>query len=139
MRERSLRILLLEDNPADAELVTDVLRRRGLGAVTERADTKEGFLRSVRDFAPDVVLSDHSLAQFNAPGGLRLLQATRPATPLIVVSGALDERAIVESLRAGAEDFVVKTNLSRLRPAIDAALAVRQPLEKLSQIGRAHV
>ena len=132
MRERSLRILLLEDNPADAELVTDVLRRTRLDAVTERADTKEGFLRAVRDFAPDVVLSDHSLAQFNAPAALRLLQATRPATPLIVVSGALDERAIVESLRAGAEDFVLKTNLSRLRPAIDAALAVRQPLEQLS-------
>jgi DNA-binding NarL/FixJ family response regulator len=112
--------------------VTDVLRRAGLDTVTERVDTKERFLHAVRDFAPDVVLSDHSLAQFNAPAALRLLRATRPATPLIVVSGALDERAVVESLRAGAEDFVLKTNLSRLRPAIDAALAVRRPLDKLS-------
>jgi DNA-binding NarL/FixJ family response regulator len=128
MPERSLRILLLEGSPADARLVTDVLRRAGLDTVTERVDTKERFLHAVRDFAPDVVLSDHSLAQFNAPAALRLLRATRPATPLIVVSGALDERAVVESLRAGAEDFVLKTNLSRLRPA----LAVRRPLDKLS-------
>src|SRR3989442_15791529 len=132
MRERALRVLLLEDSPADAELVTHELRRAGLDAVTQRVDTKDAFVRAVRDFDPDLVLSDHSLAQFNSTAALRLLPTIRPATPLIVVAGALDAQTVVDCLKAGAEDYVLKSNLSRLRSAIDAALAARRPLERLS-------
>jgi len=132
MRQPTLRILLLEDSPADAELVTLELRHAGLDAVTQRVDTEDAFVRAVRDFAPDVVLSDHSLAQFNSTAALRLLPTIRPATPLIVVAGALDAQTVVDCLKAGAEDYVLKGNLSRLRSAIDAALAVRRPLERLS-------
>ena len=132
MRQPTLRILLLEDSPADAELVTLELRHAGLHAVTQRVDTEDAFVRAVRDFAPDVVLSDHSLAQFNSTAALRLLPTIRPATPLIVVAGALDAQTVVDCLKAGAEDYVLKGNLSRLRSAIDAALAVRRPLERLS-------
>src|SRR5947199_301294 len=77
MRQPTLRILLLEDSPADAELVTLELRHAGLDAVTQRADTEDAFVRAVRDFAPDVVLSDHSLAQFNSTAALRLPRARR--------------------------------------------------------------
>src|SRR2546422_727577 len=73
MRQPTLRILLLEDSPADAELVTLELRHAGLDAVTQRADTEDAFVRAVRDFAPDVVLSDHSLAPFNSTAAPRLL------------------------------------------------------------------
>src|SRR2546425_45547 len=132
MRQPTLRILLLEDSPADAELVTLELRHAGLDAVTQRVDTEDAFVRAVRDFAPDVVLSDHSLAQFNWTAALRLLPTIRPATRLIVVAGALDAQTVVDCLKAGAEDYVLKGNLSRLRSAIDAALAVRRPLERLS-------
>jgi DNA-binding NarL/FixJ family response regulator len=132
MHEPPLRVLLLEDSPADAELVTHELQRAGFDAVTVRVDTKEAFLRALSEFAPQVVLSDHSLARFNATAALQLLHATLPATPLIVVSGALDVPRAVECLKEGAEDYVLKTNLSRLRLAIDAALAVRRPLQKLS-------
>src|SRR6059036_264848 len=108
MRQPTLRILLLEDSPADAELVTLELRHAGLDAVTQRADTEDAFVRAVRDFAPDVVLSDHSLAQFNSTAALRLLPTIRPATPLIVVAGALDAQTVVDCLKAGAEDYVLK-------------------------------
>src|SRR5436309_2757544 len=81
MRQPTLRILLLEDSPADAELVTLELRHAGLDAVTQRADTEDAFVRAVRDFAPDVVLSDHSLAQFNSTAALRLLPTIRTAQP----------------------------------------------------------
>jgi DNA-binding NarL/FixJ family response regulator len=61
------------------------------------------------------------------------LRSVRPRTPLIVVTGALREDVAVTSLRAGAADLVLKDNLSRLRPAIEAALAEREPLERLSR------
>ena len=132
MSDRPLRILLFEDRPADAELVKLALERAGVPGVTRVADTSDAFADALREFAPDIVLSDHSLARFNAVAALQLLRATRPTVPLIVVAGALDERAAVETLKAGAEDFILKTNLGRLRPAIDAALAVRRPLDRLS-------
>jgi len=132
MSDCPLRILLLEGRPADAELVEHELKRARFPAVTRVVDTSDAFAQALREFAPDVVLSDHSLAQCNAVAALRLLRATCPTVPLIVVAGALDERAAVETLKAGANDFILKANLSRLRPAIDAALAVRRPLDKLS-------
>src|SRR5437763_4602340 len=132
MSDRPLRILLFEDRPADAELVKLALERAGVPGVTRVADTSDAFADALREFAPDIVLSDHSLARFNAVAALQLLRAIRPTVPLIVVAGALDERAAVETLKAGAEDFILKTNLGRLRPAIDAALAVRRPLDRLS-------
>src|SRR5207245_2145852 len=78
MRQPTLRILLLEDSPADAELVTLELRHAGLDAVTQRVDTEDAFVRAVRDFAPDVVLSDHSLAQFNSTAAPRTAQPPPP-------------------------------------------------------------
>src|SRR3989442_1959879 len=132
MRERALRVLLLEDSPADAELVTHELRRAGLDAVTQRVDTKDAFVRAVRDFDPDLVLSDHSLAQFNSTAALRLLPTIRPATPPIGVAGALDAQTVVDCLKAGSENSVLKGNLSRLRSEIDADLPARRPLRRPS-------
>jgi DNA-binding NarL/FixJ family response regulator len=132
MKVKRLRVLLLEDSAADAELVERELARAGWEVVAERVDTEDGFVRALTAFGPTVVLSDHALAQFNAPAALGVLRRLRPATPLIVVAGALREEAAVACMRAGAEDLVLKSNLSRLAPAIEAALRVRERLEKLS-------
>lgn len=130
--EAPLRVLLLEDRADDAELVKRELGRAGLNPVTHVVDSRDGFTRALREFMPDVVLSDHSLSQFNPVAALEVLRDARPTVPLIVVAGALDEKLIVEALRGGAEDYVLKSNLSRLGPAIVGALSVRRPLEKLS-------
>lgn len=132
MSTKTLRVLLLEDDPADAELVADAMERGGLSIVTERVDSKESFIRALREFAPDVVLSDHALSQFDARAALIELQQIRPTAPLLVVAGALDEQTAAACVRAGAEDFVLKGNLGRLAPAIEAALSVRRRLEKLT-------
>jgi DNA-binding NarL/FixJ family response regulator len=129
---RPYRILLFEDSAADAELIVQELSRSGIVAVWERVDSEERFKRALRDFAPDVILSDHALAAFDAQAAIRVVQATHQPIPFIVVSGSLDERRLIESMRAGAEDYVPKTDLGRLPPIIQAALAVRRPLEKLS-------
>jgi DNA-binding NarL/FixJ family response regulator len=129
---RPYRILMLEDSVADAELITQELSRSGIAAVTERVDTEQRFKLALRDFVPDIILSDHSLAAFNAPAAIGVVQAMHQPIPFIVVSGSLDERRLVECLRAGAEDYISKSDLARLPPVIEAALAVRRPLEKLS-------
>src|SRR3989442_1297039 len=130
--QQILRVLLLEDSAADAELVRQELDRAGLKVITKRVDSQDAFTRALGDFAPDVVLADHSLAQFDAAAALQVVRAARPIVPLIVMVGALDAHMAAASLRAGVEDVVLKTNLTRLHPAIEAALAVRRPLAKLS-------
>jgi DNA-binding NarL/FixJ family response regulator len=132
MTAKKLRVLLLEDDPADADLVAESLARSGLDVVTERVDSREAFTHALREFAPDVVLSDHAVAQFDPRAALEVIQSIRPAAALIVVAGVLDPQSAATFVRAGAEDFVLKSNLTRLAPAIEAALSVRRPLEKLT-------
>ncbi|HYK82687.1 MAG TPA: response regulator transcription factor [Gemmatimonadales bacterium] len=132
MDERPYRLLLLEDSAADAELIVQELARAGMLITAQRVDTEELFAQALRDSPPDVIISDHALADFNAAKALRIVQAMHESTPFIVVSGALDERTVVECLKAGAEDYVLKSDLSRLVAVIQAALAVRRPLGRLS-------
>lgn len=127
-----VRILLLEDSDADAELIARELQRSGMQALIERADSREAFINALENFSPDVVLSDHSLAQFDSQAALELVRAARPATPFIVVIGALVGSVTSAAIRAGAEDVVLKSDLRDLRASITNALSVRQPLQSLS-------
>ena len=131
MSRRALRVLVLDDSAADAELVLLELER--LGKVTaERVNTRERFEQALHDLAPQVVISDHSLAMFDTEEALRMVQAVRPSVPFIVVSGTIDVRSVVRSIRAGAEDIVLKNELSRLPTAIEAAFSARKNLSTLS-------
>ena len=123
---------MLEDSEADAELIRHELLRSGLPIVTGRVDSEVAFAAALRDFAPDVVLSDDSLSQFDAQRALTLLRSVRPTTPLIIVTGAFDAEKSVASLRAGAEDLIIKGNLGRLAASITGAIELRRPLEKLT-------
>lgn len=127
-----LKILHLEDDAADAERVQDELERTGLSGTFLRVNTKDDFVRAVAEFEPDFVISDHSLGSFDGRAVLEHLRAVRPTTPLIVVSGGMSEQLIVDYVRAGVVDFVSKSNLARLRPAVEAALAVRRKLGRLT-------
>jgi DNA-binding NarL/FixJ family response regulator len=129
---KTVRILMLEDSEADAELIRHELRRSGLSAVTERADSRDTFTSALKDFAPDVVLSDHSLSEFDARSALALLNQIRPTTPLILVTDSLNADTTVACLRAGAEDLIIKRDLSRLAGSINDAVQLRRPLEKLT-------
>jgi len=132
MIEKTLRVLFLDDDPADARLVTESLTRAGMSVVTERVESREAFARALRDFAPDVVLSGDALAQFDARAALEIIHDLRPTAPFIIVAEALDDHSAGAVVRAGAEDFVLKSNLTRLAQAIECALSVRRRLEKLT-------
>ena len=123
---------MLEDSEADAELMRHELSRSNLVTVIERVDSEDAFAFALNDFAPDVVLADHSLAQFDAQSALALLRRVRPTTPLIIVTGSVDSHKTVACLRAGAEDLIIKGNLSGLAASIRDALHLRRPLEKLT-------
>ena len=132
MVEPPLRILLLEDSAADAELITHELERAGIACVTQRVDTEGTFVQALRSFEPDIILFDHGLARYDAMAALRAARAERPATPIIVVTNTLDEEAAVVTLKAGVDDFLLKEHLTRLGPAIAAAQSVRGPLRRLT-------
>jgi DNA-binding NarL/FixJ family response regulator len=129
---KALRALLLEDSAADAELISDELDRAGMQVVVQRVASKEAFARALREFRPDVILSDHGLTQFNTRAAMRIVQQLRPTAPVIVVTGSLEDQSAVACLRVGAETIVLKSNLRGLRSAIDSAIARRRPLELLS-------
>jgi PAS domain S-box-containing protein len=113
---------LIEDVAADAELLVAELRRAGLTFTSERVDSEAGLRRALQHFGPDVILSDHSLPQFNAHDTLRVVQAERPQTPVIIVTGSLDEDTAAEYFKSGAADYVVKHRLQRLGPAVRRAI-----------------
>jgi DNA-binding NarL/FixJ family response regulator len=127
-----LRVLMLENSEADAELVRQELSRAGLPAVTRRVDSEAAFAAALREFEPDIVLSDHSLDAFDASAALCLVRNVRPTTPLIILSATLNGEKTVACLRAGVEDVILKGNLSRLANSILHAVSVRRPLHKLT-------
>jgi DNA-binding NarL/FixJ family response regulator len=128
----AIRILLLEDSRADADLIARELARCEMQVVFERVDSEASFTAAIDSFAPDVVLSDHALAQFDSQGALATLRATCPATPFIIVTGAQLGAMTSASIRAGADDVVFKTHLGGLAASISHALAMRRPLLMLS-------
>ena len=132
---KTLRILHLEDSAAEVERVKSELTRAGMKVVSERVSTEADFTTALREFQPDVVLCDHAHAAFDTRAALLAVQTYRPAAPLILVTTAVDEQTAVTTVRAGAEDIILKRNLSRLSSAIEAALAVRRRLRQ-RRLGR---
>ena len=112
-----LRVLILEDNPDDAELVLRELRRGGFEPVWERVETAEDFSAALtREW--DVILTDFSMPHFNAFGALEILEGRQNAPPCIVVSGTIGEDTAVAAIKAGAADYLMKDRLARLAATI---------------------
>jgi DNA-binding NarL/FixJ family response regulator len=128
-----LRVLLLEDSDTDAELIVHELQRSGMKPIIQRVNSPESFTAALHSFAPDVVLSDHSMDQFDSRAALEIMRAIRPTAPFIVVTGALTGSQSVAAIRAGAADLILKMYLSRLPASIAEALDVRRPLHKLTE------
>jgi DNA-binding NarL/FixJ family response regulator len=127
-----IRVLMLDDSESDAELIRRELNRAGLPSITERVNCENSFAAALESFAPDVVLSDHTLALFDAQSALTLLLRVRPMTPMIIVTGSFNGDKVIAWLRAGAEDLIIKSNLSRLAASITDAVHLRRPLDKLT-------
>ena len=114
----SLRLLLLEDVPTDAELVCHELRKAKIDFAWERVETKEAFLNGLKEFTPDAILADYNLPQFSAMEALHLLKKLEIDLPFILVTGSQSEEVAVECMREGADDYILKTSLKRLPSAL---------------------
>ncbi|MHB8522055.1 MAG: sensor histidine kinase [Limisphaerales bacterium] len=120
--KKDISILLLEDDIADAELVKYALREGGLTSSLERVETREDFVQQINRAAPDLILSDYSLPSFDGLTALSIAQEKHPDVPFIFVTGTLGEEVAIRTLKSGATDYVLKTRLSRLVPAVHRAL-----------------
>ena len=118
-----LRVLMLEDNEQDAELIAQELRRAGYELLLGRVDSEAGFLASLEQ-PLDLILADYSLPQYDALRALIALQQRGLDIPFIVVTGGFEELAI-RCLKQGAADYLIKDRLGRLGSAVRQALEER--------------
>ena len=119
---RTLRILLLEDSPPHAELVEHFLRDSCLKFEVTRVDTRDAFIDQIEHHSPDMILSDYALPSFDGYAALALAKEKVPNIPFIFVTGTMGEEVAIETLKNGATDYVLKTRLARLGPAVQRAL-----------------
>jgi two-component system cell cycle sensor histidine kinase/response regulator CckA len=118
----ALKILHLEDDDDDAELVAQSVRRDGLDCELVRADSRDSFIDALRRHRFDVILSDFRLPTYNGAAAMADAQQVQPQTPFVFVSGTAGEDVVVQCLQAGATDFVLKGQMARLGPAVRRAL-----------------
>jgi two-component system NtrC family sensor kinase len=121
----SLSVLVVEDEPADFDQVVQVLRRSGIDARCLRVDTEDEYRQQLQTL-PDIILSDYLLPSFSALGALQLLQESGLDIPLIVLTGTVNEETVVESMKRGAADYLIKDRMTRLGPAVRRALQERE-------------
>jgi signal transduction histidine kinase len=123
--ENELKILMLEDIEEDVGLIERTLNKQGISFISKRVDTREEFIQALEYFAPDVILSDHALPQFNSLEALTICRKQHVEVPFILVTGTVSEEFAVSCLKQGADDYVLKSNLVRLPSAIQNALKQR--------------
>lgn len=126
MTKGTLKILSLEDLEEDFFLITHALKKSGMNFTAKRVDSKDEFSKALDQFGADVILCDHSLPQFNSSEALRIFQHRKLQIPFILVTGAVSEEFAVSSLKHGADDYVLKSNLARLPNVIENALKQKE-------------
>lgn len=123
-----LKILLLEDSEDDAKLIQLKIRQGGIKFKALVVDTKADYIKAIKDFTPDIILSDHSLLQFNSSEALKIFKQhqkiTKQNQPFILVTGAVSEEFAVQCIKDGADDYILKDRLQRL------PIAIKNTLEK---------
>ncbi|MCK4255831.1 PAS domain S-box protein [candidate division WOR-3 bacterium] len=121
MNEKTLNLLILEDNPDDAVLMVKELERKGFFIKWNRVETEKAFKKALVE-EPDLILADYSLPSFDGMTALIIQQKLVPDIPVIIVTGTIGEDVAVECMKSGATDYVMKDRLSRLGPVVKRAL-----------------
>ena len=131
---RSARILILEDEPWDAELAQRLLASAGLSLTAVVVDTRVAFVEQLAAFRPDIILSDYHLPGFSGQEALKIAQERYPEIPFIFWSGVLGDEAAVELIKQGATDYVLKDRPARLPSVILRALDEAEQRTRLAQL-----
>ncbi|MEP7108981.1 MAG: PAS domain S-box protein [Ferruginibacter sp.] len=124
--KKQIKILLLEDSEDDADLIQSELKHGAINFTSLVVDTKTDFINGIRDFKPDLVLSDHAMPQFNSVEALKIykdqLKIQKHNAPFILITGTVSEDFAVQCIKEGADDYILKDHLHRLPTAIENAL-----------------
>lgn len=121
-----LKILFIEDMPTDAEMIWREIKKHNISFEKVLVETESDFVAALKSFSPDLIISDFSLPQFDGLKALALKNELAPSIPFILVTGSINEEIAVETMKAGADDYIIKQNLSRLGAAIKGALIKRK-------------
>ncbi|MEO6723553.1 MAG: PAS domain S-box protein [Ferruginibacter sp.] len=119
---KKLKILLLEDLPSDVDLICKILKKGKLDFINLAVETADKFRNALKEFSPDIILSDHSLPSFNSYNALDILHKTGLKIPFILITATISEEFAVDILKAGADDYILKDRLERLPAAVSNAL-----------------
>jgi PAS domain S-box-containing protein len=128
-----LRILYLEDDPGDAELVQETLAVEDIACQLTRVETEADFITSLSAGGFDLIFADYTLPSFDGLSALKIARQRSPSVPFIFVSGTLGEEVAIEALKVGATDYVFKTRLSRIVPSVRRALREAEERIELSR------
>lgn len=129
-----VRVLILEDSEIDKKIIFATIQNSDLEFTSLIVDTREGFIKALKEFHPDVVLSDYVLPDFDGMQALELHKEIIPETPFIFVTGQLPEETAIECLKLGAWDYIMKNHIKRLPVAITKVLELRmEKIEKQNQ------
>jgi PAS domain S-box-containing protein len=131
--KKLIRILFVEDAPADVGMINHELRKAGFEPLARRVETREDFESELEHLNPDLIISDHGLPQFDGFTALAVAKQRRPEVPFIFVTGSLGERVAIETFEKGATDYVLKNNLGKLVPAVQRALREAAERAELKQ------
>jgi PAS domain S-box-containing protein len=134
---KHIRVLIVEDSESDAELDVRALERAGYEVSHKRVEDAEQIKAALKKQAWDVVIADHSLPHMDSFRALKLLKESGQDIPVIVVSGAIGEETAVMIMKAGAQDYVMKSNLTRLAPAVERELRDFEILRERKQAEQA--
>jgi DNA-binding NtrC family response regulator len=134
--DNQLRVLIVEDSEDDAILLLRALKKGGIEPFYQVVDTEDGLTKALQDEIWDIVVTDHNMPGFTSFQVLELTRQYGADLPVLIVSGLIGEDEAVSAMKAGAQDYIMKSNLSRLIPAIRREIregSVRKAKRRQSQ------
>ena len=129
----SVKVLIVEDLPTDAELCQREVKKALASCIFRRVETRRDYLEAIEKFQPDIILSDYKLPAFDGMTALQLALKNAPQIPFVVVTGSMNEDTAVECMKAGAWDYVIKEHIKRLGPVVVAMLEEKKLREAKRQ------
>jgi GAF domain-containing protein len=130
---RQLRILFLEDRPADFELELHELQKDGAEIAAVRVETESEYSRQLKEFSPDLIIADYAMPTYDGFSALELAQKLSPDVPFIFISGTAGEDVAIDALKRGAADYLLKSHLLRLGSAVPRAIHEAEEKKKLRE------
>jgi PAS domain S-box-containing protein len=134
MKYKSIYVLIIEDSENDVLLIIRELKKGGYNPVYERVETAVAMKKALQEKEWDIILCDYKMPNFSALSAIAALKKENINIPIIIVSGTIGEETAVECMRLGAHDYIMKTNMSRLCPAVDRELKEKKVRDKHKEV-----